>query len=69
MQDLKLADLTPVYKKKRKSSKDSYRSVSILSNISKFMKDAFMVNFRFSSILFCQNISAGFKEATMHNTV
>ena len=33
--DLKLADITPVYKKKSKNSKDHYRSVSILSNISK----------------------------------
>ena len=32
--DLKLADVTPVYKKKSKNSKDNYRSVSILSNIS-----------------------------------
>ena len=33
--DLKLADVIPVYKKKSKISKDNYRPVSILSNISK----------------------------------
>ena len=33
--DLKLADVIPVYKKKSKNSKDNYRPVSILSNISK----------------------------------
>ena len=33
--DLKLADVTPVYKKKSKNSKDNYRPLSILSNISK----------------------------------
>ena len=33
--DLKLADVTPVYKNKSENSKDNYRSVSILSNISK----------------------------------
>ena len=33
--DLKLADVTPVYKKKSKNSKDNYRPASILSNISK----------------------------------
>ena len=33
--DLKLADVTPVYKKKSKNSKDNYRPVRILSNISK----------------------------------
>ena len=31
--DLKLADVTPVYKKKSKSFKDNYRLVSILSYI------------------------------------
>ena len=33
--DLKLADVTPVYKNKSKNSKDNYKPVSILSNISK----------------------------------
>ena len=33
--DLKLANVTPVYKNKSKNSKDNYRPVSILSNISK----------------------------------
>ena len=33
--DLKLADVTPVYKKKSKNPKDNYRPVNILSNISK----------------------------------
>ena len=33
--DLKLADVTPAYKRKSKTSKDNYRPVSILSNISK----------------------------------
>ena len=33
--DLKFADVTPLYKKKSKNSKDNYRPVSILSNISK----------------------------------
>ena len=32
--DSKLADVTPAYKKKSKASKDNYRPVSILSNIS-----------------------------------
>ena len=33
--DLKLADVTPVYKKNSKNPKNNYRLVSILSNISK----------------------------------
>ena len=36
--DLKLADVTLVYKKKSKKSKDNYSPVSILSNISKTYK-------------------------------
>ena len=33
--DLKLADMSPVYKNKSKNSKDNYRPMSILSSISK----------------------------------
>ena len=33
--DLKVADVTPAFKKKSKTSKDNYRSISILPNISK----------------------------------
>ena len=33
--DLKFSDVTPVYKNKSKNSKDNYRPVSILSNISR----------------------------------
>ena len=33
--DLKLTDVTPVYKKKSENLKDKYRPVSILYNISK----------------------------------
>ena len=33
LNDLKLADVTPAYKKKSKTSKDNYRPVSILSDI------------------------------------
>ena len=36
--DLKLVDVTPVYKNKSKNSKDNYRPVSILSNITKICK-------------------------------
>ena len=31
------------------------------------MKDAFMIKFTFSSILFCPNISAGFEETRIDN--
>ena len=61
--DFKLADVTPVYKRKSKNSKDNYRPV-----FPKFMKDAFMIKFSSFSILYCPNINAGFVEATTHNT-
>ena len=66
--DLNLADVTSVYKNKSKNSKDNYGPMGILPKIYlTFMKDAFMIKFRFSSILFCSNISIGFEEATMYN--
>ena len=65
--DLKLADVTSVYKNKSKNSKDNYGPMGILSKIYlKFMKDAFMIKFRFSSILFCSNISTGSKKLQEH---
>ena len=33
--DLKVADVTPAFKKKSKTSKDNYRPINILPNISK----------------------------------
>ena len=52
--DLKLADVTPVYKKKSKNSKDNYRLVSILSNISKIYERCIydQIQFFFDSVLF-----------------
>ena len=67
--DLKLTDGTPFDNKKSKNSEDNYRPMSTYPTYLKFMKDAFMIKFRLSSILFCPNISAGFKEAIMHSTV
>ena len=66
--DLKLADVTLVYKSKSKNSKDNYRPVSYPTYL-QLMKDVFMIKFKFSLNLFCPNISPGFEEATMHNTV
>ena len=66
--NLKLADVTPVFKNKSKNSKDNYRLVSMLPDISKIYERYLYNQIRFSSILFCPNITAGFEEATMHNT-
>ena len=66
--DLRLADVTSVYKNKSKNSKDKYSPVGIFyPTYLKFMKDVFLIKFRFYSILFSPNISVGFEEATMHN--
>ena len=42
---LKLANITPVFKKVDRNSKENYRPVSILSNISKSLNDACFVKF------------------------
>ena len=66
--DFEFADVTPVYKNNSKNSEHNYRPVSILSNISKIYERCLYDQIQFSSILFCQNISAGVEQATMHNT-
>ena len=50
---MKLADVTPVYKKKLKNSKDNYRPESILSNISKIYERCIydQIQLFFNSIL------------------
>ena len=63
--DLKLADVTPVYKKKSKNSKDNYRPVSILSNVFKICERCIYDS---NSVLCYPNINADFVEATTHNT-
>ena len=65
--DLKLADVTLVYTKKSKNSKDSYKPVSILSNIP-FTKDVSMIKFSSFSILYSPNTNAGFRETAAHTT-
>ena len=64
--NLKLADVTPVYKKKSKNSKDNSRPVSIFP---KFTKDVSMIKFDTILILYCPNINADFVEATTHSIV
>ena len=44
---LKEADIIPAHKKKSKLSKENYRPISILPNISKYMKGVFMTNCQF----------------------
>ena len=51
--DLKLVDFTPVHKNKSKNSKDNYKPVSTLSNISKIYERCLydQIQFFFDSIL------------------
>ena len=64
--DLKVADVTPVYKKS-KNSEDKYRPVSILS-ISKIYERCICDQIQlFFYYLLCPNTNAGFVEATTHN--
>ena len=60
--DLKLVDVTPVYTKKSKNSKDNYRPVSILSNISKIYERCNYDQIQFFFDFFCSNINANFVE-------
>ena len=64
----KLADITPIYKKGTKTSKDNYRPISILPNISKiFEKPIFkQVSMFFDKIL--SNFQCGFRKgySTQH---
>ena len=66
--DLKLADVTPVYKKKSKNFKDNYRKLNILSNISKIYERCLydQIQVFFHSIL--SKYQCRFIEGTMHNT-
>ena len=58
--NLKLSDVIPVYKRKSKNSKDNYRPVGILFNISKIYERWSMIKFSSFSVLYCTNINAGF---------
>ena len=54
---LKLADVKPVHKKKSRLEKTSYRPVSLLPNISKFLKDACIDKFQNILNLYYQNFN------------
>ena len=63
--DLKLADVTPAYKKKSKTSKDSYRPVSTLSNISKLYKRCIYDHLKIILIKFFLNSNVVFEKVSM----
>ena len=66
---LKNATITPVFKKGDRNSKDNYRSVSILPNISKIFERCILVNCSILWISFCQNTNVVFAKVTAHNII
>ena len=60
----KKAYITPVFKKGDRNSKDNYRPVSMLPNLSKILSNAFFVNFTVLCLSSCQNTSVVFAEAS-----
>ena len=66
---LKLVDVGPVYKRKSKTSKDNYRPVSILSNISKVYDGCIndQIQTCFDKIL--SKYQCGFRKGFNHKTV
>ena len=44
--ELKLAEVTPVFKKLDCMNKENYRPVSLLSHVSKVLKESFTINLK-----------------------
>ena len=66
--ELKEADIVPVHKKKSKLSKENYRPISILPNISKVYERCLYDQMSEFLIISFQSISVVFKRVTAHNT-
>ena len=66
--ELKEADIVPVHKKKSKLSKENYRPISILPNISKVYERCLYDQMSEYLIISFQSISVVFKKVTAHNT-
>ena len=66
---MKNAIITPVHKKGAKTSKDNYRLVSILSNISKYIKDYGLNKYQNILNLSSQNFSVVLERGLVLNTV
>ena len=66
---LKYATITPVFKKGDRNSKDNYRPVSILPNISKIFERCIFCQLSDFMNRFCQNTNVIFAKVTAHNIV
>ena len=67
--DLKVADVTPNFKKKTRASKGNSRLISILPNISKIYETCRLTTIcRLTLITSYLNINVDFAKDLMHNT-
>ena len=66
---MKLADVTPVYKKGNRSVKDNYRPVSILPNLQKFSKGVCINKCHLILITFSQNVNVDLEKIITLSTV
>ena len=66
--ELKYADIKPIYKKELRNEKENYKRVSILPNLSKSLNVVCMINLKITLIGYCQNISADLEKGLAHNT-
>ena len=66
---LKQANITPVFKKGDRYSKDNYRPVSILPNVSKIFERCMFRQINEYMDVFYQNTNVVLERATVHNNV
>ena len=66
--DLKVVDVTPVFKKKSKTSKDNYRPISIYLIYLKHMKDVLPTKFKLTLMKYYLNVKVHCAKDSMHST-
>ena len=66
---LKQANITPVFKKGERYSKDNYRPVSILPNVSEIFERYMFCQINEYMNIFLSRHQRGFRKATVHNNV
>ena len=64
---LKLANITPVYKKGSKNSKEIYRPVSILPDISKIYERCLLRKHQTVLKIYFQNFNGAVGKVSLHN--
>ena len=67
-EDLKTAEFTPVYKKKKRTDKNSYRPASVLSNISRNCEDLYTIKCMAILTEFPRNTNVNLGKGTAFST-